>query len=225
MRPLVSVILPVFNASRFVGEAVTSVQEQTLSDLELIVVDDESTDGSAEVVRGMQTDPRIRCFFQSHGGAAAARNHAIQLARGTFLAFLDADDLWAKQKLEIQLAAMKDNSRLDMVFGHYVEFHRTLPVQQDQGIPGYSSGTMLIRRESFLKVGLFATEWRVGEYIDWYMRAQEASLKQLMLPQVLLFRRVHLENMGLRQRDARVDYARIISTAIQRRRSQKFFTQ
>ena len=220
-KPLVSIVIPVFDAEGTLGEAVTSVLAQTLEAIEVIVVDDGSTDGSAEVVRRI-ADPRVHVAVEPHRGAAAARNAGVARARGALLAFLDADDRWARRKLERQWSVLRADPSVDMVFGHAVSVRAG-----DAGalapcgppVPGHSSGTLLIRAETFRRVGPFATEWRVGEFIDWYARAIDLGLSQVMLPDVVLERRVHDGNLGTRARAARQDYARVVAAAGARRRA------
>jgi glycosyltransferase involved in cell wall biosynthesis len=213
-EPLVSVIIPVFNGERYVADAIASVLAQRHHALEVIVVDDGSTDASADVVRRI-VDARCRLVRQTSSGAAAARNRGISESTGTLLAFLDADDVWTPDKLERQLHALTAEPEIDMVFGHYVTFSGGHDAGDAR--PGYSLGTMLVRRESFLKVGPLSTAWRVGEFIDWYARAEEAGLRHAMLPDVLLRRRAHDDNLTARQRHAAVDYARIVRGIAARR--------
>jgi teichuronic acid biosynthesis glycosyltransferase TuaG len=107
--PVVSIVMPAFNAASFIGEAIRSVQAQTFADWELLVVDDRSGDDTALVAQEYATaDPRIQLIRQDqNGGAARARNRATAVARGAFIAFLDADDQWLPDKLRVQLAAMQ----------------------------------------------------------------------------------------------------------------------
>lgn len=108
-HPLVSVITPSFNSARFISETLLSVQRQTVSDWEMIVVDDHSTDASFEIVStASEQDHRIRLVSSPAGrkGAAHARNFAMELAKGRYIAFLDSDDVWMPEKLERQLAFM-----------------------------------------------------------------------------------------------------------------------
>jgi glycosyltransferase involved in cell wall biosynthesis len=109
--PIVSVIIPTYNRGRLLREAVQSVLAQTFADWELIVVDDGSTDDTEQFVRDLY-DPRIRFVFLAHSGSAGSvRNAGVARARGTWIAFLDSDDLWPPQKIERQLAAVEANPR------------------------------------------------------------------------------------------------------------------
>jgi glycosyltransferase involved in cell wall biosynthesis len=102
--PTVSVVLPTYNSAHFLGTAIESVLAQTLQDWELIVVDDGSTDDTRDVVAAF--GPRVRYVYRENGGAAAALNAGIRLARGTYVAFLGADDRWAPEKLALQVAQL-----------------------------------------------------------------------------------------------------------------------
>jgi teichuronic acid biosynthesis glycosyltransferase TuaG len=111
----VSVIIPCFNAARFIAETIDSVMAQTYSSFELMVVDDKSTDGSAELVESYtRTDPRVRLIRmpKNAGAPAAPRNFGVIAARGEWVAFLDADDLWHPRKLELQMQALNAHSAL-----------------------------------------------------------------------------------------------------------------
>lgn len=107
--PIVSVIIAAFNARRWIGLSIASAQSQTLREIEIIVVDDGSTDDTAELVRGMaESDPRIRLIQQSNAGVGEARNTGIRCSRGKYIAPLDADDVWGPKKLERQVRRMKE---------------------------------------------------------------------------------------------------------------------
>ncbi|WP_431157034.1 glycosyltransferase family 2 protein [Winogradskyella poriferorum] len=120
MHPLVSIVTPIFNKATVIEETLESILNQTYKNWELLLVDDASTDNSAEVVNGyIQKDERIKYFeFSENKGAAEARNKGTQMATGDFIAFLDADDLWHKSKLEIQIDLML-NENIDVCFGSY----------------------------------------------------------------------------------------------------------
>jgi teichuronic acid biosynthesis glycosyltransferase TuaG len=106
--PLVSIIMPSFNSARFIGEAINSVQKQTYTNWELLIVDDRSTDGTDNVVKQLATsDPRIRFILtDSRLGIPQSRNLAMRRAQGRFIAFLDSDDMWLPDKLAVQVQCM-----------------------------------------------------------------------------------------------------------------------
>ena len=223
--PLISVMIGAYNAEPYLAEAIESVFAQTHRPLELIVVDDGSTDGTAAVAQGY--GDRLSSAQQENGGNGAARNRALQLANGNYFAFLDADDRFTPRKLEIQLAALDADPALDVVFGHVQEFvspeiaedvkaqiRNPAPVS-----PWTSPNLMLIRRESFDRVGPFSVSLRVGVTVDWYARATEAGLKALMLPDVVLERRLHGQNNGMREQSKRLQYVEVLKASIDRRRA------
>jgi len=113
----VSVIIPVYNGERFVGEAIESVLAQTYAPLEIIVVDDGSTDGTAKVVHRYCN--MVRYVYQDNAGAAAARNHGVAISRGEYLAFLDADDLWDRKYLEEVMVRFAQCPELGVVFTNF----------------------------------------------------------------------------------------------------------
>ena len=191
------------------------------------MVDDGSEDETRSVAETY--GDRIRFTSQERSGAGAARNTAVGLANGDYLAFLDADDRFLPEKLEHQLAALHADPDLDMVFGHVREFvSPELSAEVRAAIrppaaqsPWKTPNLMLIRRDSFDRVGPFATDLRVAETVDWYARAIDGALKGLTLPQVVLERRLHPQNSGMRERDARSDYLQVIRASMERRRRQQ----
>lgn len=118
--PLVSVIMPAYNAEKYIEEAIQTVMAQTITDWELIVVDDCSTDATCEILRGLASaDLRIRLIRNEvNSGVAKSRNHAMDVAQGQFVAFLDSDDMWYPEKLEKQIALLK-NKCADLSYTSY----------------------------------------------------------------------------------------------------------
>lgn len=112
MTPLVSIIMPSYNAARFISESIDSVRTQTYSNWELLITDDCSKDNTLDIVRKYeQLDHRVRIFvLPNNSGAAAARNNSLRHAKGQFIAFLDSDDIWKPKKLEHQLSFMCSNN-------------------------------------------------------------------------------------------------------------------
>ena len=221
----VSVVIPVYNAERYLAEAIDSALAQTFPPAEILVLDDGSTDGSAAVAGRYAASAKY--YALEHGGQGAARNRGAEIARGEFIAFLDADDLWAGNKLALQMAAFERDPGLDMVFGFARQFYSPELREQDpekikrleKPMPGYVPGTLLIKRESFFRTGPFATTWHVGEFVDWYLRATDLGLRQALIPDVVLKRRVHTTNLGVRERESQTDYVRILKASIDRRRA------
>jgi glycosyltransferase involved in cell wall biosynthesis len=220
---LISVIIPVYNGDRYLADAIRSVHSQGDYPLEIIVIDDGSTDNSAEVARSFEA---VRYAYQPNAGIAAARNHGVRLSSGGLLAFLDADDLWTPHKLRRQLAAFDSDPALDMVFGHaeqFVDEHCAAPASRRAPtslMAAYVAGAMLIRRDAFLRVGEFNLKYTVGEFIDWFARATEAGLKARLLDELVLRRRIHDTNIGIRRRDARGDFLHLIKARLDRCRAQ-----
>jgi len=222
--PIVSVIIPVYNCERYLAEAIESVLSQTYRSVEVIVVDDGSTDASASVAQ--QFIPPVRYYYQPNSGPSAARNRGVDLSKGDFLAFLDSDDVWTPDKLKIQMATFEDNPKIEAVFGHVQQF---ISPELDDNVkkrircpsdtmPGFCANAMLIRRSSFIRVGPFDPQWKVGQFEDWYSKAIEKGLKFVMLPDLLVKRRLHQTNMSILERDSRADYCRILKAALDRRR-------
>jgi glycosyltransferase involved in cell wall biosynthesis len=225
-NPKISVVIPVRNCERYLDEAIESALAQNVGSLDVIVIDDGSTDGSALIAR--RRTPLVRYHWQPASGAGAARNRGVESAAGEFLAFLDADDRWPEHKLELQLAAFVEDPALDMVFGQVRQLHdgeewqRGIAEQTfdaSQLMAGIVLGTLLVRRKSFLRVGPLRTDYRVGEFIDWQMRATEQGLRAKVLPDLLLWRRIHGSNLGIRERQNISDYARVLKSGLDRRRA------
>lgn len=222
--PPVSVVIAVYNCARYLGQAIESVLGQTYPRVELIVVDDGSDDGSGEIAR--RSLPSLRYVYQPRAGMGAARNRGVGMAQGSFLAFLDADDVFTPDKLERQMAAFDRDPGLEVVFGHVREF---LSPDLDEAFarrlrrpaectPGHCVPAMLIRRAAFFRVGFFTTTLKVGIGLDWCARANEEGLKSLMLDGIVMERRLHLNNTGLRERDSRLQYVQVVKAALDRRR-------
>jgi hypothetical protein len=122
---------------------------------------------------------------------------------------------------------LEQEADLDMVFGNVFQFisedtksvSRARLDEADQILPGYVPGTILIRKKAFLKVGLFSIAWKIGEFIDWYLKAMETGLNPVMLPDIVMRRRIHSSNLGIRLKDMRSDYVKIVKASLDRRRN------
>lgn len=130
--PLVSVIIPTYNCAEFLREAIESVLQQEYSNLELIVVDDGSTDDTPEVLRSF-TDPRLTVHRQAKAGVSAARNAGLDRARGDYISFLDADDRWLPGKLNRDISLLQETASIGIVVSNFVRFvHKTGERLSDQ---------------------------------------------------------------------------------------------
>ena len=201
-RPVVSVVLPVYNGERFIAHALNSVFAQDYDALDVVVVDDGSTDGTAAVLA--RYDGRIRVFAQENAGPAAARNTGLRHARGEVLAFIDADDLWHPRKLELQLNELAAAPEADISVCHVRNFWNGDPGEEREVLRARQYETVneggvvqaaLVRRAVFDEIGAFDPRLRFGEDSDFYVRVAESGLKQRMLEQVLGYRRIHADNM------------------------------
>jgi len=221
---LVSVIVTVYNAAPYLGEAIESVLAQTYRPIELVVLDDGSTDGSGDVAQ--RYGSALRFTRRERQGLGAARNAAVALAEGSYLAFLDADDRFVRDKLERQMEVLDGDPATDMVFGHVTEFvspdiDEAASARLRQTVhdtPWRMPNLMLIRRPSFDRVGPFSTALRVAVGVDWYARARDAGLKEAVPPFVVLERRLHASNNGIRERQSRQQYLHVIKQSLDRRR-------
>lgn len=225
-QPLISVLIGVYNGAPYLGAAIDTVFAQTYRPIEVIVVDDGSDDGSAEVARGY--GDQVLYAYQEHAGNGSARNHATRLATSNLFAFMDADDLSSPDRLALQRAALASEPDVDAVFGHGRDFvspeltpaekARVRPPQPGPA-PWVSVTLMLIRREAFERVGPFSETLRVGVTVDWLARAIDAGLKTVILPELILERRLHLTNNGIRERAAKSQYVSVVKAALDRRRA------
>lgn len=222
--PLVSIIVPVFNGERYLSEALRSIENQTYPNIEIIVVNDGSLDETLSVIR---TFPSVIAITQPHRGLSTALNNGIQNAKGEFFAFLDADDVWVKDKLWNQMKIFMENPRIEAVFGHIVQFRCSRKSMEEEEknpfnrMPGYCKGSMLIKKTSFSRIGFFSTRWEMGDFIEWYKRAKEKDLKTALIPEIVMKRRIHSHNMSLSRETGKKDYVRILKAAMDRSRKKE----
>jgi glycosyltransferase involved in cell wall biosynthesis len=214
--PLVSVVIPVFNGERFLREAVESVLAQQYSSLEIIVVDDGSTDGTANVARSLPET--VRYLYQTNQGPAAARNRGIEQAQGSLIAFADADDLWPADKLELQLPYLIKEPAVDIVLGRIQQV--LLSEAQEIAEPAFSVnlGSAIIRKSVFERVGLFDETMRYSEDVDWFMRARESGAAIVTIDAVTLLYRQHEENMTRGKSTSELNVLKALKKSLDRRR-------
>jgi glycosyltransferase involved in cell wall biosynthesis len=227
--PVISCIVPVFNAERYLRETLDSVMGQTYRPLEIIVADDGSTDATASVAAAF--GDRVRYLLQPNGGPAAARNLGLRAVCGEFVAFIDQDDLWNPEKLARQMARFQARPELDLCVTHLqlfwvselrVEEIRFRGNRLTRPLPGYITGTLLARRAVFERVGPFDARLRYGDSMDWFLRAADQGCVMELLPDVLLQHRMHPDNLSRREASSsREEFLKILKCSLDQRRSRK----
>jgi glycosyltransferase involved in cell wall biosynthesis len=205
--PLVSVVIPAYNSARTVRQAIESALAQTVEDLDVIVVDDGSSDDSAAVAESVG-DPRVRVVVQANGGAAAARNTGLAMATGKYVAFLDADDLWLPQKLAVQLDVLRAHPDVSAVQSgvinvddelNFLGEERCTPSEDAlldclyfRNMPGVMT-TLVIERTKFEEMGCFDTALTILE--EWDMTIKAARYcNMISIEEPLALYRVHPGN-------------------------------
>ena len=219
---LISAIIPVYNGEKYLRAAVESILHQGYEALEIIVVDDGSSDNSYELALSL---PSTRCFRQANLGCAAARNDGVRAAHGEVLTFLDADDLWVTDKIRTQMNAMQDHPDRQLVAGFVEEFHdgtvssESARSRRNNGQRAYTIGALMINKRDFVRVGFLNESLRFGEFMDWRSRALSAGLEEWVLPSVVLRRRLHDHYTTRCANVARRGYLRAIREHLNRKRT------
>jgi glycosyltransferase involved in cell wall biosynthesis len=224
MKPLVSVIIPTFNGARHIRETLASVAAQTYPHLEIIVIDDGSTDATGSIVS--EVAPHATLIHQPNLGHPAARNAGIRSSTGDFLSFLDHDDIWLPEKTASQLGCFEADPSLDLVFSHIQNFFSPELTAEDRSrilspttpLPGLLQGAMLARRTSFNRVGPFNEQRQMGDFLDWYGRATLLKLCTHMQPETVLMRRLHTHNTQRTQKHLRRQTLEALKELLDRRR-------
>jgi glycosyltransferase involved in cell wall biosynthesis len=198
---LVSVVVPVFNGEQFLGEAIDSVLAQTYEPVQLIVVDDGSTDASAEVAEGYEGVAVVR--HERNRGPAVARNRGIEKANGALITFLDADDLMKTERIEKQVAAIDGGADCVLALEeHLVEpgiekpkqfTAKRAPISDREDL--WVTGSLLATREAIERIGAYDESMPYSADTDYVLRAMETGLRVEMLDEKLTIRRFHGGNL------------------------------
>ena len=223
-QPLVSVIIPVYNGTRYLRAALESVFAQTYRPFEVIVVDDGSTDDSGVIA---QSFPDVRYIHQTNQGVAAARNHGIEAARGEFFAFLDQDDLWTPEKLKLQIEHLLSHPDLGYTLTQqqfFLEPGANLPAWFRKELlstvhTGWVLGTLVVRRTTFEQVGNFVTGYSAANDSDWFFRAKAAAIPMAIVPELLLLKRIHETNDSARAKEILSELLKVVKSSLDRHRS------
>lgn len=223
MAPLVSVIIPAYNAAAFLEETLSSAVNQIYTPLEIILVDDGSLDETAAIAREF---PQITYLHQINSGVSAARNRALAAAQGELIAFLDADDLWPNEKIAKQVSFMLDQPEIGFTYTlHRCFLDRSIDAAPlwvrrqwfENDEPGIVPSALMVHRNVLDEIGLFNTSYFVAEDVDWMLRAKEKGIKMEVISELLLFKRVHSNNLSGHV-DAQSQLFRALSESISRRK-------
>ena len=211
--PRVSVIMPVYNGARFIKDSILSILNQTYTDWELIIVNDGSTDKTADIIdKYARSEPRIRVFhLDKNQGVSAASNFAVEQSTGEYITRLDSDDIAFPERLQVQVDFMDNHPDIDLAGSYFKAFHpggtefdvviptdsatlaKLLPTQNQLG-----HSTVMMRRAIFDKVGGYDTTFTLAEDYEFYLRVLEHG-KIANIPQFLVFYRMHPDQAGARQ--------------------------
>jgi len=225
-NPLVSLVIPAYQAERFLGEALESARAQTYRPLEVLVVDDGSTDGTAAVAARF---PEVACFrLGTNRGLPAARNAGIEQTHGRLIAFLDADDVMTPERISVQARFLVEHPRCGCVLARqevFVEPGATVPpltaTRDRNGAPTAAVSTTMVTRSAILAVGGFDVSYRFGEDMDLLLRLEAAGVGIEVLDQVLIRRRFHGANLSYNTDAMREGLLRTVRRQIQVERSRR----
>ena len=216
-----SVIIPAYNRAAYLGAAIDSVLAQVPRPVEVIVVDDGSTDASPAIARAY--GPSVRLIRQAHAGIGAARNRGLEAAGGEIIGWLDSDDLWPPGSVACRLETLDRRPEVEVVHGRTQMFvsaevepdERARLICPSEPQPGYLAGAMLVRRSVLDRVGGFDVDLHTGEFIDWWLRCRSHGVAEQAITEVVLYRRLHAGN---HTRADRSGYARVIHAHLLRQR-------
>jgi glycosyltransferase involved in cell wall biosynthesis len=221
----ISVICPAWQAARTLPETLGSIRAQSLVPTEILVVDDGSTDSTAEIAEASGA----HVIRQTHRGAAAALNTGIAASSGQLIAFVDADDLWTPEKLASQTQALSADPKLGGVLGMMESFLcPSLPVEiasryplSGKPQPAWALGSLLTPKKTFATVGALAEDMAAGFIADWFDRARHAGVRFAVLDQIVLRRRIHPGTLSHRSTARDSGYALLARRALLRRRPER----
>lgn len=224
----VSVVVPAFQAARFLPEAIGSIRVQSHPVDEVVIVDDGSTDGTLAVARELAASwPAVRVLLQANGGPSAARNAGLAVATGDLVTFLDADDRMVSERIAVQVGYLREHPEIDIVFGQKrdeLEPGATAPVshadRHPRARPDYVV-SMMVRRDALERVGGFDPGRRLSEEYEWLSRARAAGCRFAVIDHVLVRRRLHGDNLTqeVPAESMRRDLLSIMRTRLGERRS------
>ncbi len=200
-QPLVSIIIPSYNAARYVADAVESALAQTYGNKEVIVIDDGSTDNTKEVLAPYIQSGKVKYIIQANKGLSGARNTAIREAKGSYIALLDADDFFLPEKMEKQIEHLESHPECDISYCDLYHFYEDEPnhllklqykyYSGDKVLPHLIQGNFIaplavvLRRSAFDRFGYFDETMRRSEDLEFWIRVASAGGVICFLPEIL----------------------------------------
>jgi glycosyltransferase involved in cell wall biosynthesis len=224
----ISVIITAYNSTDHLIDCLNSVFNQTFQPFEIIVIDDGSTNNTKELVLNYG-DERIKYYYQEHQGISVARNAGILNSSGNYIAYMDHDDLWPENKLKLQIERLIFDKSVNAVFGLVSQFYspevdieyRNKYICPQEPSSARHLGTLLIKKDDFYRVGVMDESVKIGEGLDWISRFDKIKLSYAIIPEILLFRRMHYNNYGIRFKNNRSDYGKVFAKIIREKKNAK----
>jgi glycosyltransferase involved in cell wall biosynthesis len=221
MNNLISVIIPTYNRENFIKETIDSVLNQTYKNIEILIVDDGSTDNTREIIESIN-DPRIIYIYQDNTGASASRNTGIKNAKGEYVAFLDSDDSWLPDKLEKQIKFIQNNPQIDICGGWILQFDEKSNkiwklYSEPSDIKAYNlfnnplfQTTVLLKKEVLYEYNVFYNpEYKSSNDYDFFSRLLEFA-EPYNIPEILAKYRTHYNQLSTKTRSEQNNYSKQI---------------
>lgn len=221
-KDLISVIMPVYNGEKFVSQAIESILRQQYQSLQIIVVNDGSTDHSENILR--QYEDSITYIEQENGGPPSARNRGLKEANGEYITFIDQDDIWHPDKLEIQLLEFEKHENLQIAIGFSLKLPFSSPDDlnpeslKKRSIFNLLLGSSLIKKSAFEITGNFNKLMLVGDDTDWFIRARENQLPISVHRDLVFYHRLH-ENNFTKKTDRSKFVLQLLKQAVDRKKT------
>ncbi len=225
-EPLISIIMPCFNGEKYIESAINSILAQSYVPIELIIIDDGSTDNSKEVIQSF--GDKVQYYYQPNGGPSKARNLGVKIAKGDYIGFLDADDLMNENMLAKCISIFGEYPETEIVWTKYqIVYEANVPrygirIGEDNTIHTTYLGSALYRRKVFDKIGLLDEQLRFSEDTDWWKRAMEAKLNVQKIEFIGIIYRRHQNNLTNNPESVSArNLMSLLHNSIKRKRSEK----
>ncbi|WP_372519746.1 glycosyltransferase [Candidatus Ruminimicrobiellum ovillum] len=204
-KPLISIMMPTYNNGKYIKQAIESIYAQNYDNIEIIVVDDGSTDNTKEILKQYKD---IKYFYIEHKGIPFARNVALENSKGEYIAFCDSDDYWLPNKINKQMQYFKDHPNCEIVFTKYENFfenenlktnRRAVYEKKVEDVFKQYLPSSIVKKSLFDKYGFFDENFNVSEDTEFLYRIFKKGIKvNNIIPEVLYKRRIHGKNVSLK---------------------------